>query len=216
MSTTCSVGESDDRSKEQTYQQLAGLRVPGEPNNAGANAAGAAKISKTCGKGQRYVRTTLQARFGGARRHTRAPVPLPQGCGVRQGLRRRWGGRARVQWLAVGEWGRVLPPKRMHWNQGNIVAHAYPGLLRLLRPLEGGGGWGRGCGAQQAPPTPPQQHHLPAGIYIYMYIYIYIYISADRLSARKELIAVVCTPSPAAVTAELRAGAGGGEVRGPF
>jgi hypothetical protein len=47
-----------------------------------------------------------------------------------------------VQRLAVGEWGRILPPKRMNWDQRDIVTDAYPGLRRLLRPPGGGLGGG--------------------------------------------------------------------------
>ena len=71
----------------------------------------------------------------------RRAAPHSRTCPVTPGaraLRRRWGGQARVQRLAVGEIKIILPPKRMHWDQGDIVANAYPGLLRLLRPPGGG------------------------------------------------------------------------------
>ena len=45
--------------------------------------------------------------------HSRTSPVTPEG----RGLRRRWGGQARVQQLAVGEWGDILPPKMMQWDQ---------------------------------------------------------------------------------------------------
>ena len=80
-----------------------------------ANTTGAAKISKTCGKCQRGVRATLQAHFGGARRHTHAPVLLPQGRGLCDGA---GGGRLACSGLRWGNGAGCCPQKRCIGTKG--------------------------------------------------------------------------------------------------
>jgi len=108
-----------------------------------------------------YKVNILGAFWGRAARHSRT-CPFSPGA---RGLRRRWGGRAGVQRLAVGEWGWILPPKRMNWDQRDIVTHAYPGLRRLLRPPGGGLGeeGGRARARARVRTQAPTQHHLPGG-----------------------------------------------------
>ena len=111
-----------------------------------------------------YKVNILGAFWGRAARHSRT-CPVTPGERV---LRRRWGGRAGVQRLAVGEWGRILPPKRMNWDQRDIVTDAYPGLRRLLRPPGGGVGGEGGRARARARASrrrPPPRHHLPGGCF---------------------------------------------------